>query len=126
MQSFPLYPQHDEITERPRVITPASFVESTANYNSSEPLTSRVTNSTPPPPSSSPLPAYVSVAPRSTRSRGTVDVSEQAPKLELAPPDSRSYPLSPQHSSRDYYLHPGENLLDEWDDFKIPPGGTLV
>ena len=119
LQSFPLYPQHDEITERPRVISPASFVESTANYNSSEPLTSRVTNSTPPPPSSSPLPAYASVAPRSTRSRGTVDVSEQAPNLEIAPPDSHSYPFP--HSSR-----PGENFLDEWDDFKIPPGGTLV
>ena len=94
---FNSYRVYDEVTERPQVITPVNFVEATDDYNSPEPLTSRVGNSTPPPPSSSPLPAYATVAPCSTRSRGTEDVPEQPSNLEVAPHDLQSYPLSPQH-----------------------------
>lgn len=87
-------------------------------------------NSTPPPPNSSPLPAYASIAPRLIRSTEMEDVSQEVPKLDLASPGLHSHHLSPHQSSsgtRNYI--PSEediNLLDEWDDFKIPPGGTLV
>ena len=75
-----------------------------------------------------PLPAYSAVAPSSARSRGAEGVVEQAPKLELACPTAfQPYPLSRQYSFGDSrYLSPGDNFQDEWDDFKIPPGGTLV
>ena len=75
-----------------------------------------------------PLPAYSAVAPSSARSRGAEGVVEQAPKLELACPTGfQPYPLSRQYSFGDSrYLSSGDNFQDEWDDFKIPPGGTLV
>ena len=97
--------------------------------NSPEPLhTRRVQNSTPPPPDSSPHPAYTVVTPRSARSRGTEDIVEQPPKLELASPTSfQPYPHSPPYNFADSrYLPPADSFLDEWDDYKIPPGGTQV
>ena len=56
------------------------------------------------------------------------NVLEQAPKLELASPtDFQPYPLLPQYNFSDgRYLPPEDNFLDEWDDYKIPPDGTLV
>ena len=93
--------------------------------SSPEPLhTSRIQNYTPPPPDSSPLPAYAAVAPHSVRSRGAEDVLEQPPKLELASPGLQPCPLS--HFANGRYLPPEESFLDEWDDYKIPPEGTLV
>ena len=97
--------------------------------NSPEPLhTPHFQNSTPPPPDSSPLPAYTAVAPCSARSRGAEDVVEQPPKLELASSTSfQPYPHSPPYNFADSrYLPPADSFLDEWDDYKIPPGGTLV
>ena len=111
-------------------VTPRSARSRGNNRNNSpEPLHSpRMQNSTPPPPNSSPLPAYTAVAPHSASLRPSDNVLEQAPKLELASPTSfQPYPLSPQYNFPDgRYLPPEDSFLDEWDDFKIPPEGTLV
>ena len=118
-------------TVTPRSARSRAAVEHSPNvdHSSPEPLhASRIQNSTPPPPNSSPLPAYSAVAPHSTRSRGREDVLEQPPKLELASPTGfQPYPPSPQYNFADSrYLPSGDDFPDEWDDYKIPPGGTLV
>ena len=97
---------YDEVTERPRVIAPASFAE--PNDISPEPnlRTSPIHSATPTSPNSSPLPTYATVTPRSARFKETANTLEQSEPQNgspqfvhishaqaLTPPPSTSSPI---------------------------------
>jgi hypothetical protein len=94
---------YDEVTERPRVISPANFAEAVDILPEPDSHPSPIQNPSPTPPNSSPLPTYATVTPRSARSRGTVDKLEQQPEPQNDSPEfmhtSRIHNFTPPPSN---------------------------
>ena len=106
---------HDETSEYPRLISPFNFSQALHNMSCLPNSSSSFLHS-------SALSTDVKVVPSSTEK----NIFEQHPQLDLAPPNPPLDPLPPQRNN--YDAPPEANLTesDEFEDYKIPSGGTLV
>lgn len=105
---------YEETTEYPRLISPFNFSQALHDMSCLPNSTSSFLHS-------SALPTDMKVVPSSTE----MNILGQHPPLELAP----SNPLSSRCNNTDslcYDVPLEESLSNEFDDYKIPSGGTLV